>query len=426
MKKLIQIFIFVFVIFFGVAGFAQAGLEHNVSGYAWSENIGWISFNSESDGSAVNYGVNVDINNGKISGYAWSENIGWISFEKNDVKTCPDGTDCQARVDVSQLGSSDVVIEGWARALAHGDGWDGWIRFDHGQTEEVYLNSSGVLNGWAWGDEVVGWISFFGSGYGATIDLSGVNQSPILYGPAGVGSSLEVSEPSQASYCGIAVHIFSWIYEDPDSDNESQFQLEVDNNNNFNSLEVNICGDGQSPLPNKDCPAPGTLSNPSPSDNSRSVVVSASPGDNQLAYNTQYYWRARVWDAEGESSDWVEGPVFTTGLHPYPLVSFNWLPNNPKQDEQVQFTDNSQVFGGATIDSRAWTFQDADPLISTEQNPIVVFPSSYDPGVKQISLEIIDSDGYSCLVFETINIKRKIPWWKELMGLLGSVLGLVE
>ncbi|RLF31331.1 MAG: hypothetical protein DRM98_05765, partial [Thermoplasmata archaeon] len=52
---------------------------------------------------------------------------------------------------------------GWARALSYGDGWDGWIRFDHGQeANEVYIDSSGDFHGWAWSNAVVGWISFCG------------------------------------------------------------------------------------------------------------------------------------------------------------------------------------------------------------------------------------------------------------------------
>ena len=61
-----------------------AGSEHNLSGWAWSENIGWISFNSTTGGGGVNYGVTV-ASNGRLSGYAWSENIGWITFNQVDV-----------------------------------------------------------------------------------------------------------------------------------------------------------------------------------------------------------------------------------------------------------------------------------------------------------------------------------------------------
>lgn len=46
----------------------------NLSGWAWNENIGWISF------SGANYGVTIDILNGDFGGWAWNDIIGWISF----------------------------------------------------------------------------------------------------------------------------------------------------------------------------------------------------------------------------------------------------------------------------------------------------------------------------------------------------------
>src|SRR3989338_509710 len=89
MRKKVLIFL---LLVFAVAAFfvffgerlekVEAGSNDNVFGWAWSENIGWISFNNTSGGGAVDYGVNVDTTTGIFSGYAWSENIGWISFER--------------------------------------------------------------------------------------------------------------------------------------------------------------------------------------------------------------------------------------------------------------------------------------------------------------------------------------------------------
>ncbi|HPP64903.1 MAG TPA: hypothetical protein PK418_01870 [Candidatus Paceibacterota bacterium] len=65
----------------------------NLSGWAWSENYGWISFSCKTGGSdggdicfSSNYGVKVattttgNYQAGEFDNYAWSENIGWISF----------------------------------------------------------------------------------------------------------------------------------------------------------------------------------------------------------------------------------------------------------------------------------------------------------------------------------------------------------
>ncbi|MBI5153289.1 MAG: hypothetical protein HZA36_02410 [Parcubacteria group bacterium] len=68
----------------------------NVSGNAWSENIGWISFKNPNAGSS--YGVNIHPLSGILSGYAWSEHIGWIDF--NQAAGCPKGT-CQGKLNLS-------------------------------------------------------------------------------------------------------------------------------------------------------------------------------------------------------------------------------------------------------------------------------------------------------------------------------------
>jgi len=64
--------------------------DGNLSGWAWSENYGWISFDCGTDGDpgtnlclASNYQVTMDPDIGKFDDYAYSGNIGWISFNCN-------------------------------------------------------------------------------------------------------------------------------------------------------------------------------------------------------------------------------------------------------------------------------------------------------------------------------------------------------
>jgi len=221
MKKIyILIILLIPLIFLSIflAKEAKAGAGHNVSGWAWSENIGWISFNCNSlvdtngdgicdealkvcDGgtnknklcnpgnpeavtcpgancvdacSVVNYGVNINPSTGVFSGsenYAWSENIGWIAFAdyngdgvvNSSDNICPSGT-CQAKLDFLTK-----QVSGWAKVLSHdGINWPTWIRL-RGQTTETPPTDYGVwwdppdnqeLKGWAWGDVGVGWMSF--------------------------------------------------------------------------------------------------------------------------------------------------------------------------------------------------------------------------------------------------------------------------
>ena len=137
---------------------ASAGSAQNVSGYAWSDNIGWISFNCTDTSSCgtVDYGVNI-ATDGDMSGYAWSDNIGWISFEESDLTGCPSGS-CEAKL-------SGGSLEGWARVLSNGDGWDGWISLK-GSSYGITKNGNN-LEGYAWdasdisGESIgIGWIHF--------------------------------------------------------------------------------------------------------------------------------------------------------------------------------------------------------------------------------------------------------------------------
>jgi hypothetical protein len=131
------------------SAFAATG---DVEGYAWGgggtpnpagyDGIGWISMNStgcdtdkntfpdvacggnNTSGVLLPYAVNIP-SSGNLSGYAWSEHYGWISFNDNG---CPAGIigECQPR----RVGDD---ILGWARILSIRDagvnagGWSGWI-----------------------------------------------------------------------------------------------------------------------------------------------------------------------------------------------------------------------------------------------------------------------------------------------------------
>jgi len=60
-----------------------------LSGWAWNDIIGWISFCGETsnlladclDLAANPYRVLIDRSNGKFSGYAWNDAVGWFSFD---------------------------------------------------------------------------------------------------------------------------------------------------------------------------------------------------------------------------------------------------------------------------------------------------------------------------------------------------------
>ncbi len=381
MRKLLFLLIVVLVFsFFFVnraKNGAKAGVNDNVSGWAWSENIGWISFNSTNQGGGVNYGASV-ASNGNISGYAWSENIGWISF--NETAGCP-SSPCQPKMS-REIGE----VSGWARACAgtvngdctgatRSDGWDGWI---HLKGSNYGVTVSGCdWQGYAWGSDVVGWIHFKGTNYGV---LGEVNACA---GGAPSATNLSVSQPD---YCVLgSAGFFSWTFQDP-GDSQSAYQVQADNNSDFSSPEDDS----------------GKVS---------SAFQSYATPLGKLSYNTTYFWRLRVWDSYDAESGWISGASFTTPLHAYPEVDFSWVPANPSQDEQAQFTDQSTVFGGSTKSAWSWTFQSGDPSGSSQQNPQAKFTSS---GSKTATLQLTDSDGFSCQSSKTVNVQLPFPEWREI------------
>ena len=151
---------------------AEAGVSHNVNGFAWSSNFGWISFNSMDcdlngdhvygdvsaptgcpDASTVfyDYGVNINPTTGNFSGYAWNSNVGWIDF----APSSPYPVNPQNLV---KYDSGTGLITGWAKILSLEN--DGWVKM----IDTSIDSTSKEFSGWAWnGDDNnlgVGWISF--------------------------------------------------------------------------------------------------------------------------------------------------------------------------------------------------------------------------------------------------------------------------
>jgi hypothetical protein len=143
--------------------------------------FGWLSMNSNncdgnddgrSDGTIIGcpasgtviskYSVSIPGSSGGDfiePSYAWSPNIGWISFNKADLAGCPetDQTKCSAR----RTGDN---LEGWARILsfcdgdkdgncqsnetnANAGGWGGWIKLRHTGSSGAKTCQSGPRTG---------------------------------------------------------------------------------------------------------------------------------------------------------------------------------------------------------------------------------------------------------------------------------------
>ena len=163
---------------------AHANVDVPLKGWAWSSTIGWISMTSTNPelsgvtpaGSAYGVSISLPLNSvtppspltGILSGYAWSPNIGWVSFDPTDITStnCPAGSGCTPTVNLTT-----GAVSGWARALAGSGtmGWDGWIELagtNHATNGSIatrgvtFSNTTGAFGGYAWGSTNVGWASF--------------------------------------------------------------------------------------------------------------------------------------------------------------------------------------------------------------------------------------------------------------------------
>jgi hypothetical protein len=125
-----------------------------ITGYAWSDPVGWIDLNCAnlSVCSTNNFGLSID-SSGVISGTAWSDNVGWISANMSDLTGCPFAP-CSATI-------VSGALVGWLKVIAGGSansgGWDGWISLNGSNYGTVLSN--GVFSGYAWGGGIdIGWV----------------------------------------------------------------------------------------------------------------------------------------------------------------------------------------------------------------------------------------------------------------------------
>ncbi len=236
----------------GASSFIPASLAgtQNLSGFAYSPAIGYISFNSKNcdtndDGKSEglsgcppigttipSYGVNIDPINpvtGDFSGYAWanprdnvasSDNIGWISFNASDTSSCGPN---------AALNKSNGAVTGFAKALngSPTSGWDGCIKMagtaQNGSTYGVTIDTTTCkLAGYAWGSDVVDAIHFSGAIYGvtvppglctppaaptlivspslATVQVGGTQQYSAIYDPDGSGPQASQNVTSSTAW----------------------------------------------------------------------------------------------------------------------------------------------------------------------------------------------------------------------------------
>ena len=119
--------------------------------FSWSENSGWHIWKNANAGASVL--VNAD-NSGYLSGYAWGENIGWISL--GAASGGPYANTAENNYGVNMEPDGRLSGFAWSESA-------GWLKFSNtcaGATYQVSVNTnSGSFDGYAWGENI-GWVHF--------------------------------------------------------------------------------------------------------------------------------------------------------------------------------------------------------------------------------------------------------------------------
>jgi len=411
-----------------------------VTGWAWSENIGWISFNSANCDINKNNFIDVSCGGNDITtpvvkygvsvqstapyaffGVAWSPNIGWISFERFDTDTPPKAPDYNP--DVARLSSlsAGAEVSGWARALSYGGGWDGWIKMkkdasDAGADYNVHLVNSVDFGGWAWGSDVVGWISFncVDRGVCATSDykVKFLNFPPDKPQFVGSGETWD-----NCSIQKLSIPIFNWTYSDPENDTQSAYRIQID--------------------------GAGSFASPMLDETINVASVTYSPAidwvRNNLNWGATYYFRVKEADINGNWSVWSDGNPFTLPNHAYPWPDFDTNPARSSAGEQVKFIQNTPGVaqsicydasnnayscqnGGAPI-SYEWDFVYTDPLSADSSTKGDVKYTYSTLGAYQAALRITDASlPGSCTKQKSINVLISLPNWREIIPIIFNSL----
>lgn len=166
-------------VFFLGASFASA-TTYEITGWGWaaddnfsqgfgrsSGGLGWVSFSNKSDSTAVPYGVFIDGATGNLSGYAWSANIGWITFNALEMQKCATnpGDTC---LGPSPMAHMDMVSNPLTGAISGTGLVTGWAR-----SCSVFLSGcSGAVRPDSQTGTWDGWISLSGAGYGLQLDTT--------------------------------------------------------------------------------------------------------------------------------------------------------------------------------------------------------------------------------------------------------------
>jgi len=112
---------------------------------------------------------------------------------------------------------------------------------------------------------------------------------------------------------------FHWEYSDPAGDPQAGYQIQIDG---FTDSRDAYCPSGQT------C----------------AYTPSTTQWKDWIEWNTEYSWKVKVKDNQGNWSDWSDAQSFTTPLHAAPSPDFSPSKVRVSQKEVVTFNDNSLCY----------------------------------------------------------------------------------
>ena len=422
-------------------------------GYAWTETIGWISMSSRNNVGPFSYGVKIDANTGHLSGYGWSENVGWVSFQHGNApeytanppapygynfntncftyddgdstNDCTNTNNCIAcytpKHDATGLGG----LYGWANVLALEE--DGWIRLDdHNGTIAPnygieYSMSDNEFTGFAWNganssateEAAIGWISYnclndgscASSGYkvGAHINMPPsvtFDQSLAIRNLPCISS--DGLDGACSTDCENHPEIY-WDFFDPEDYDQSRYHFILDTD-----------GDPETG---------GSILDIDENSDQSHVIPTDPPHNKIIDYEETYYAHIKVWDHLGLESPW-ETISFTTDLHDYPDVFFDWFVEEGSAQEEILFWDQT-IYHQDTNNNSSIPGQDWYAVTTREWSTTVSGTDIPDPtlatttatypfeGIADMTLKITDNVGI-CSTSTSLDINKRLPNWIEI------------
>src|SRR3989344_5965621 len=190
---IILVFSIVFVLLPAKAVFAST-TNGTLSGYAWSDAIGWVNFGTTNGGASITDSV--------VTGYAWNENMGRLNLNPTNSGVTNDS-------------NGTLAGKAWLEGT-------GWFNFSG-----VTVNSSGAFSGTATGDNSVD-INFGCTNCAVTTDWRPANSRSSSGGGGG------------GSVSGVSSGGVSGTYNGP-------FSISINNNQQYtNNLAVTFVLEGGS------------------------------------------------------------------------------------------------------------------------------------------------------------------------------------